>query len=118
MSFDIKVSIEPDFLRITAEGPYSFDDMIRFIDQIKNEAANDGRGRVLVDCRLIVGRMSEADRFQGGEHIARIFGGQVRVALLMPQGQVTKLGELAAVNRGARLRVTENEEEAIEWVLS
>jgi hypothetical protein len=36
----------------------------------------------------------------------------------MPPTQITKLGEIAAVNRGARVFVTENEQEALRWLLA
>ena len=65
----------------------------------------------------ITGDMSEAERFQGGQRMAEVFGSRLRVALLMPAAQVTKLGELTAVNRGAKLLVTPSETEANAWLL-
>ena len=62
--------------------------------------------------------MTEAERFQGGQRIAEVFGDRLQAALVMPVGQVTKLGELTAVNRGAKFLVTESEVEAINWLLA
>jgi hypothetical protein len=60
--------------------------------------------------------MTEAERFRCGQHIAETMGGSVRLAILMPAGQITKLGELAAINRGARVIVTPSETEAVSWL--
>lgn len=60
--------------------------------------------------------MSEADRFQGGQQVAQIFGSRIKAALIMPVGQVTKLGEMTAVNRGAIFLVTDSREEALTWL--
>ena len=55
-------------------------------------------------------------RFEGGQMFASLFGGDKKIALVLPAGQVTKMGELAANNRGARLLVTESMDEAVGWL--
>ena len=72
---------------------------------------------MLIDCRQFEGSMTEAERFQGGQRIAEVFGARIKAALLMPVGQVTKLGEMTAVNRGAKFLVTDSESEATDWLL-
>jgi hypothetical protein len=116
MPYTTEISTEPDLLRITAEGVYDFRELFGFIEFIKTEADRAGRERVLVDCRKLNGKISDVDRFEGGQHIAKVFGPILKVALVMPDGEVTKLGELAAVNRGARFFVTDDEAEALRWL--
>ena len=117
MSFEEIVVVEDEFLRITTIGKYSFDKLFGFIDRVKAEAERAKRNRVLIDSRQLEGKMTEAEKFQGGQRIAEIFGPRIRTALLMPAENITKLGELAAVNRGAKFLVTHSEEEALGWLL-
>lgn len=118
MSFKVVTEVEPDFIRLTASGKYLFDDVFDFIDLVRLEADKAGRNRVLIDCRQFEGEMTEAERFQGGKRIAEVFGARIKAALLMPVGQVTKLGEMTAVNRGAKFLVTDSETEATDWLLA
>ncbi|MEK7856563.1 MAG: hypothetical protein AAB288_10775 [Acidobacteriota bacterium] len=118
MSFNAVTSVEPDHLLLTVSDVYSSAKMFDFIDFVRVEADKARRTKVLIDCSNLEGSMTEADRFQGGQRVAQVFGSRIQVALIMPVGQVTKLGELAAVNRGARFLVTESPKEAEEWLLN
>ena len=118
MSFEVVSSVEPEYVRVTANGKYSFEKLFEFIALVRSISDSSVRSRALIDCRQIEGKMTEAERFQGGKKIAEIFGGRLRAAIVMPGGQVTKLGELAAVNRGALLLITECETEAMTWLLN
>jgi hypothetical protein len=91
--------------------------MFKLIDFVKEAAERAGRDKVLIDGRYMMGLMTETDRFLGGKRMADVFGSKLQVAILMRPGLVTKLGEIAAVNRGARLLVTSDEDEALTWLL-
>jgi hypothetical protein len=118
MSFEVITTVEPDRLVVTVHGVYSFDKLFGFIDLIQSEADNAGRQKVLIDCSRMEGKMTEVDRFEGGQYIARVFGSRIHAVLVMPEGQVTKLDEIAAVNRGAIFFVTDSMEEAERWLRS
>ena len=118
MSIDVITAVEPDYVRITATGNYSFDRLFDFIALVKTFADESSRTRALIDCSQIIGDMTEAERFAGGQRIAEIFGTRLKAAVLMPAVQITKLGELAAVNRGAKLLVTSDETEATTWLIA
>lgn len=115
-SFDVKVTAEPNFLRVTTVGQYDFKELFPFLADVKAEADKAGKRRVLIDSRLLEGSMTEAEKFQGGQKIAELFGARVKVALLMPSAVITKLGELTANNRGARFLVSSSEIEALDWL--
>jgi hypothetical protein len=117
MSFEVKTAVKADHVRITVVGEYLFGKMFEFIELVRSIADESGRKRVLIDCSQLEGNMTEADRFQGGQKIAEVFGSRLKAALVMPEGQVTKLGELTAVNRGARFLVTTSDSEAESWLL-
>lgn len=117
MKYQAATIVEPEFLRIIATGEYYFEDLPVFVSFIKSEADKNDRSRVLIDCRSLSGGMSEGERFEGGVMIANIFGPKLRAALMLPPDFITKLGELAAVNRGAQFLVTSDEAEALQWLL-
>lgn len=118
MGYKLTVKDEPDYLKLTAVGDHSAAEMYAFIDNIKAEAVRNGSSKVLVDSFLYSTLMSEADKFALGSHLAKTFGPRLKVAIMLPAEHISKLGELAAVNRGANLLVTSSEPEAIEWLLA
>jgi hypothetical protein len=118
MDFSVVSTVESGHLRLTVRGELCPSRMFEFIDYVKSASDEAGLKKVLIDCSGMEGSLSETDRFHGGIRIAEVFGSSLRAALVMPAGQVTKLGEIAAVNRGAVLLVTESMSEANEWLQS
>lgn len=118
LNFEVEKTVKPEFIQFTTIGNYAFDEMYEFLKIVKAEADEAERSRILIDSSQIKGRMTEAERFQGGQMIAEIFGNRLKLALIMPPGGVTKLGELTAVNRGARFLVTTSAAEAETWLLN
>ncbi len=117
MTYKTSTSVSPQFVEIAATGHYSKEKMLEFISLCRSEAEMNGRNKVMIDCSQLGMDITEVDRFEGGKTFAHIFGPDYSVALLLPDGQVTKLGELAATNRGAHIIVTSSREEAIEFLL-
>ena len=118
MSFEVVTTVEPEYVKISVIGEYSFERLFEFIECVRSISQETSRTRVMIDCQRMSGNMTEAERFQGGQKIAEVFGSRIRAALLMPEGQVTKLGELAAVNRGAKFFVTSSADEVMPWLLA
>jgi len=118
MSITVVTAVLPEYIRFDVSGDYSLEELFEFIDRAKAAADRAGRDRLLIDARRIEGRMSEADRFLGGRQIADVFGSRLKAVCIMPTEQITKLGELTAVNRGARFFVTGTEDEALRWLLA
>ena len=116
MSFDVTTDIYPEYLLMTSVGEFSVPDLFEFIEKVNTEALAAGRKLVLVDSRGITGNLSDADRFLGGERSAQVFGSRLKVAVMMPAEQITKMAELAAGNRGAQLLITASEDEARDWL--
>ena len=59
-----------------------------------------------------------AELFSAGERIAQVFGSHIKAVVVNRPERIMKLGELAAINRGARFLVTDSETEAMDWLLS
>ncbi len=117
MSFNVSSTIYPDYIRLSACGQCSLDQIFEFIAEIKHLAADAARTRVMADIRDVEGAPVGADLFYAGERIAETLGGRIRLAVVSPAERITRLGEMAAVNRGARMFVTANEDEAVHWLL-
>lgn len=117
MAYQAETSVDPRYVEISATGQYSPLEMFEFISHCRSEADRHERDRVLIDCSELDIRISEVERFEGGQIFARLFGAEVKVGLLLPADQVTKMGEMAANNRGGRLIVTPSRSEALAWLL-
>jgi hypothetical protein len=118
MSFDVTKTILPDHLRMAATGECSLDQIYEFIAEIKRAAGDADRHRVLIDIRGVAGIPSGADLFFAGERIAEVLGARLKAAVISPPERITKLGEMTAVNRGAKVLVSSDEAEAVEWLLA
>ena len=106
-----------NYADIAATGNYDFQQLFSFIDHLKSETERLRTKRLLVDCSELQGHIPEVDRFEGGQKIAEVFGPFTQIAIILAPGTVTKLGELAAVNRGARVMVTDDRHEAEDWLM-
>jgi hypothetical protein len=118
MSFATDSIVHSDYLRVNAAGDCSLPQIFEFMDVVNKEAENAQRRRVLIDIRDVEGMPSGADLFFAGERIAKVFGSHLKAVVLNRPERITKLGELTAVNRGAKLLVTDCETEAVEWLLA
>ena len=117
MSLEFSTEVLPDHIQIKLIGEYTFGDLMKNVEKMKDAADAADRKLMFIDARSIEGRMTESEKFFVGSHIAEVFGIRLKVVVLAPDGHVTKLGEMAAVNRGARFLATESEAEALEWLL-
>lgn len=104
------------YLFVSPSEPYS----LKGYKQAMSEAAaicqQHGLTRVLADIRCIEKCISIVDKYELGVHIAQTLGSAIRLAILAPLPMIDKVGENAAVNRGGRVLVTDNEGHAMEWL--
>ena len=117
MALSINTEQTDTHLRVQVSGDYTFEELIRLIEEIKFTADRAQCDHALIDASDVRGRMTESEKFFAGSKIAEVFGSKLKAAVVMPEGYVTKMGEMAAVNRGARLLVTESSAEASTWLL-
>lgn len=116
MTLSINTKISDKQLQVEFQGDYTFPELIAMIEKIKLEADEGACDHALLDASLVRGRMTESEKFFAGTKIAETFGSKLKTAILVRPGDVTKMGEMAAVNRGARLFVTESKDEACAWL--
>ncbi|MEP6945218.1 MAG: hypothetical protein ABJA02_04820 [Acidobacteriota bacterium] len=116
MPFRTNTIVHRNYTECTAKGKYEFKELFGFIDHVRSEAARLDADRMLVDCSELDGHVAEVDRFEAGQRVAEVFGPSIKVAVVMAPGTVSKLGEIAAVNRGGRMLVTDDSSEAVKWL--
>lgn len=116
MSLDIEVEVLPKYVQIEISGVYTFSGMLEGVEKFRFEAEKAGRNQILIDARSLEGRMTESEKFFVGTRMAEVFGARLKTAVIVAPGTLTKMGEMAGVNRGARLFVTESEPEALDWL--
>jgi len=116
MTLDLQATVFSDHIRFNFTGDFVFLELMKHIETIKERASAASRNLALIDARGVVGFFSESEKFFAGAKIAEVFGSKLKAAVIARPGEVTKLGEMAALNRGARLLVTEDEAEAVEWL--
>ena len=117
---------DSDLLRVQATGEFSLEEAKRTFLEIMEGLALQGTKRVLIDGRTITGDPETIERFYYGEFAAQTvvryevrgvspatpFAYVLREPVLDPE----KFGETVAVNRGMRVKVFDNPEEALEWL--
>lgn len=116
MPFTLKTSLTDNYLRCQAVGDLATHEIPAFINAASVAVRDTDRDKLLVDVLDFKGKMNEVDRHVAGKHVASVFGYRIKVAVLMPADQITKMAELTATNRGAQLFVTCSEPEAIKWL--
>lgn len=112
-----KTELHDRYLRINVFGNFAFEAMMGLVDVFLAEARASERTSLLVDCSQMKGSVTEPNKYFIAEKIAFTFRAAVKAALVMPEGSVTKLGEIVAVNRGAHFFVTDSEPEALKWLV-
>lgn len=117
MSYTTETVVHPEYLEIRVSVDYLSDDLFQFLDHVRAEVTRTDLDRVLVDSSDFRGSMSESEKFFAGQHIAEVFGATIKLALIMPAVEVTKLGQIAATNRGAKFYVTASRVDALAWLL-
>jgi hypothetical protein len=103
-------------LRWFVDGPWNLREIFALIDRIRWDTELAGVDQAFADMRGVHGPAPMLDRFFAGERVAAVLGGRVRLAVLARPEMVSKIGEKAAVSRGARILVTTSEPEALAFL--
>ena len=89
----------------------------RVIDEVHGEATKRGHVRLLFDLRNWLAPDTELTRFFSGLHLAKALPPPFKVAAFAFPEAINRLGENAAVNRGALFRIFSDEQSALHWLM-
>ena len=117
---------DSDLLRVSATGEFSLEEAKRTFQEMMDAVALHSAKRVLLDGRTVTGNPQTIERFYYGEFAAQTVvryeergvspSTPFAYVLTEPALDPEKFGETVAVNRGMRVKVSDNLEEALEWL--
>ena len=125
---NLKVDIEPrkHYLRATVSGSYSLRAAQDAYGEAVKAALAHGHTRVLIDASGVNGVPTQDERYMLGLFVAaeqrilaaRTPAAEVRVAVFAhrPLVDPERFAETVAVNRGAKVKISERLDEALAWL--
>jgi hypothetical protein len=125
MTLTVDIEPRPHYLYAAVSGEFSVLGAQAAYDQAVQAALPLAQTRILIDARYVTGQPSQEDRYALGLFVAteqRLLAARAsvvpRVAILghRPLVDPERFGETVAVNRGAKVKVSERLEEALVWL--
>jgi hypothetical protein len=115
---DTKIESRDGLLWITATGWVSLIEAAGILNHVSEEAVEHQLTRVLVDCSMLEGELSIADRYELGRKMANsaIKSHVTRIAFVGYPPLVNGFAALVASNRGAVAATFSDLDEAISWL--
>ena len=121
--FEIKITLEEDFLLISASGNYSLLKANNLFIVAIDNAVSQSRSKIFIDVTDIAGFISFFDRFRYAEFLSKYtekhaLGKVRRIAVVGKEPIVDKyrFGETVAINRGTNVRVFTDMSQALIWI--
>jgi len=121
--FDIKITVEDDFLLVSVRGKYSLSNANNLFKLAIDNGLSHNKSKILIDTTDITGSIPFINRFQFSEvlynYIRKYALGKVnRIAVLGKEPIVDKekFGEIVAKNRGVNVRVFTDMSQALIWI--
>jgi hypothetical protein len=126
MSLSVDFEIHTHYLRVIVSGDYSLRGAQDIYDHAIKVAVAGGHTRLLLDASRVTGAPTQDERYMLGLFVAaeqRILASrtpphEVQVAVYGHQPLIDpeRFGETVAVNRGAKVKVSERLDEALSWL--
>ena len=113
---EAKIEKIGSMLQFTCTGERSYESYVKLIDLIRSELDKDSEiKKVLINLNELTGDLSTFERHIVGKYLVDGLPG-IRIAVISPKKYLTRMIENTAVNRGAKIFSTPNEEEALAWL--
>ena len=126
MTLTVEIESRKDYLFAAVSGAFSLRGAQDAFDRAVKAALPLGLSRILLDASAVTGRPSQDERYALGVFVAeqqRLLAAQtpphdVQVAVYGHQPLVdpNRFGETVALNRGAKVKVSERLDEALAWL--
>ena len=128
MSMQIRINAQPPNILVTLSGEFSLEEAKSSFLEIVEALKNYKLGNVLMDGRGLTGEPRLLDRFYYGHFVAEAIQGlknrgwdgpDLRFAYVLEQPMLDRyrLGETTAASRGMNVKVFDNINEAVVWLL-
>ena len=126
MTLTVSFESRPHYLRATVSGAYSLRQAQDVLDEAVRAAVAAGHTRILIDASGVSGAPTQDERYILGLFVAaeqRILAArnppiEVQLAVYGRQPLIdpNRFGETVAINRGGKVKVSEQLEEALAWL--
>ena len=126
MTLTVNLESRQHYLRATVSGAYSLRQAQDVFDEAVRAAVAAGHSRVLIDASGVTGAPTQDERYILGLFVAaeqRILSSrnppiEVQLAIYGHQPLIdpNRFGETVAINRGAKVKVSEQLDEALAWL--
>jgi len=117
VSLEVQINNDADDgLWIAAAGEYSLTNLLDLFDRVKVESEKWGRRKVWLDLTQVAGTIPVVDMLTLGEHCARYWKQAFRVAVISPQGGLSRFFENVGRNRGVQIAVFSDQAAAADWL--
>jgi hypothetical protein len=119
MDLHIDIELQDGLMLVTARGNLVFDATLRLLKQVCDTAVGKEINKILVNCLAVDGDLSTLDRYQiGAEVAAYIAQDQMnpRLAIVGQPPAIDGFGVRVAQNRGMKVEVFSNQQEALNWL--
>lgn len=117
MDFDLAIDRQDHYIRVTVSGEPTFGQMLSLIHLLGVESETWEGAAVLVDLRGVQTPFDRMEQFRIGEEAAASLSHMDRIASLVPPERVTRVSEKAARRNGTNVRVFDDEQAAVEWLM-
>lgn len=116
MDYDVVITRERAFARVTITGNPTIDELLSLIHLLGVESETWGDDRVLVDLRAVATPFTRPEQFRIGEDAAASLSHMEKIASVVPAERITRVSEKAARRMGANVLVFDDEEAAVAWL--
>jgi hypothetical protein len=118
MSYHLEIKKTKGYLHIAFSGPFSPAAAMESVDAMVAACAREDCTKVLFDCRPMTGDLKMVDQFDVGQYGASKIPRSVKVAMLGREDQISpdRFFQTVARNRGVRVTVFSEIDDAIKWL--
>jgi len=106
------------YLQVSISGKWISELILETLLYIKKKADLTNHTRILIDCFELAPPRGDFERIFAGLDVALILKHPFRIAVLYPLDLTTYQTENIAINQGSFFRTFEQENEALEWLLT
>src|SRR5688572_33352581 len=118
MSFALTYEPQEQFVRARVEGSPTLAEILELLQKLGRDSAAWPQERVLIDLRGVIPVYSFTEQFTIGEEVGRSLKHLRRFASVVAPGRITRVSEKAATHRGVNVRVFDDEDQAVTWLLA
>ena len=113
-------TILDDYVRGSFSGQYNRELVNEYVTMIINYCKDKQHKRIFFDFRDVEGKVVEFERYKLAEHLASLEPGDMRIAAVVTefQSQPTKVAEVVANAKDLNVRISTDESEVMDWLLS